>query len=247
MLKKARPHVIFLSTKTFHLPQLLGELKQVIQDRIKIVSTHNGLGTEDVIAETFGADAALRMSLNYGASLKGPGRADVAFFNRPNHLGSLTEANKPLGLRIAEVLTKSGLDTLYVDDIKFHVWKKMVIKCTMASLCAVTDRTLKAVIDFGPTREIAENCFREAVAVAKAQGYDLGENYMQTIWGYLERVGSHKDSMCHDIARREPTEIDFLGGKVVEYGQRHNVPTPFFRTMTNLVRAIEDGYLQRKG
>jgi 2-dehydropantoate 2-reductase len=243
MLKEARPNLIFLSTKTFHLAQILEELKKVFQSGTKIVSTHNGLGTEDVIAETFGADAVFRMSLNYGASSKEPGEAEIAFFNRPNHLGSLTEKNKKLGVRIAKLLTNSGLDTHYVDDIKLYVWKKMVIKCTMASLCAVTDRTLKEVIDFAPTREIAENCFREALAVAKAQGYDLGEEYIQTVLSYLEKVGAHKDSMCHDMARKAPTEIDFLGGKVVEYARRHGIATPFFIAMTNLVKAIEDGYL----
>jgi 2-dehydropantoate 2-reductase len=49
--------------------------------------------------------------------------------------------------------------------------------------------------------------------------------------------------MCHDIARKTPTEIDFLGGKVIEYARRHGISTPFFIAMTNLVKAIEDGYL----
>ena len=54
--------------KQTHLPQLLQELKGVFTKGTNIVSTHNGLGTEDCIAGEFGADAALRMSLNYGVS-----------------------------------------------------------------------------------------------------------------------------------------------------------------------------------
>ncbi|MBI5248795.1 MAG: hypothetical protein HY912_04810, partial [Desulfomonile tiedjei] len=178
MMKTLKPNLIFLATKTFHLPRVLDDLKAVFTDGTKIVSTHNGLGTEDVIAETFGADAAFRMSLNYGVALKGPNEVEMAFFNRPNHLGALTKENKELGSRVAQILTDCGLDTEYVDDIKLYVWKKMIMKCTMASICAVTDRTLKEILDFPPTREIADNCFKEALAVAKAQGYDLGEEYM---------------------------------------------------------------------
>jgi len=154
--------------------------------------------------------------------------------------------NKELGSRIAALLTEAGLDTEYVDDIKLYVWKKMVLKCTMASLCAVTDRTLGEVLGFPPTREIAENCFKEAIAVAKAQGYDLGEDYMRHAMGYLEKAGAHKDSMCYDIAHKTPTEIDFLGGKVVEYGRQLGVSTPFYIAMTNLVKAIEDSYLRKQ-
>jgi 2-dehydropantoate 2-reductase len=242
-LKDRDPNLIFISTKTFHLPQVVEDLKEVVKEGTKIVSTHNGLGTEDVIAEAFGADAAFRMSLNYGVSLKGPNEVATAFFNRPNHLGALTKGNKDFGTRVADMLTRGGLATECVDDIKLYVWKKMVMKCTMASICAVTDRTLKQVLDFPPTREIADNCFREILAVAKARGYDLGEGYLHTALGYLEKAGAHKDSMCFDVAHKTRTEIDFLGGKVVEYAREAGISTPFYVAMTNMVKAIEDSYL----
>lgn len=246
MMKTFNPNLIFLSTKTFHLSRVLEDLKGVFKEGTKIVSTHNGLGTEDVVAETFGADAAFRMSLNYGVSLKAASEVEMAFFNRPNHLGSVTKENKEVGSRIAELLTSSGLDTQCVDDIKLYVWKKMIMKCTMASICAVTDRTLGEVLSFPPTREIADNCFKEVLAVAKAQGYDLGDEYLRTALGYLEKAGAHKDSMCYDVAHKTPTEIDFLGGKVVEYARALGISTPYYTAMTNLVKAIEDSYLRKQ-
>ncbi len=245
MMKPHNPNLIFLATKTFNLARVLEDLKEVFQPGTKIVSTHNGLGTEDVVAQTFGADAAFRMSLNFGVSLKGPSEVEMAFFNRPNHLGGLTDQSKELGARIAALFTESGLDTECVDDIKLYVWRKMVMKCTMASICAVTDRTLGEVLNFPPTREIADNCFKEVLAVAKAQGYDLGEDYIRNVLGYLEKAGAHKDSMCYDVANKTPTEIDFLGGKVVEYARQLGIAAPYYTVMTNLVKAIEDSYLRK--
>jgi 2-dehydropantoate 2-reductase len=234
---------VFVSTKTFHLPSVLEALKEVYEEGTCIVSTHNGLGTEDLIAEGFGAEAAFRMSLNFGVSLKGPCEVEMAFFNRPNHLGAMIPENRETGLRIAQLFSAGGLDTEFVDDIKLYVWKKMIMKCTMASICAVTDRTIKEALSFPPTREIADACFQEVLAVAGAKGYDLGEDYLTQAFAYLEKVGIHKDSMCVDIANRTRTEIDFLGGKVVEYGKETGVPTPCYATMANLVRAMEDKYL----
>ena len=244
-LKNHRPQIVFLATKTFHLPKVLDELEEVFTPGMKIISTHNGLGTEDLIAERFGAAAAFRMSLNYGVSLKGPGQVAAAFFNRPNHLGGLVPENRELGLGLADQLTAGGLDTAYVEDIKRFVWKKMIMKCTMASICAVTDRTIQGALQFPPTREIADACFQEVLAVAKAKGYDLGDDYLQQALTYLEKVGVHKDSMCRDLANRTRTEIDFLGGKVVEYGRETGVPTPYYTVMTNLVKALEDNYQKR--
>ena len=245
-LKPFHPDIIFVSTKTFHLPRVLEEIKEIYPEGTKIVSTHNGLGTEDLIAERFGAENAFRMSLNFGVSLKGPGRVEMAFFNRPNHLGSLTPENRETGRRIAQSFTDNNLDTEYVDDIRLYVWKKMIMKCTMASICAVTDRTIKEALEFPPTREIADGCFQEVLSVAKAKGYDLGEGYLNQALAYLEKVGLHKDSMCVDIANKTPTEIDFLGGKVVEYARQLGIPTPYYSTMINLVKALEDRYLGKK-
>ena len=168
----------------------------------------------------------------------------MAFFNRPNYLGGLIPENREMGLRMAEFLSAGGLDTAFVDDIKLYVWKKMIMKCTMASICAVTDKTIKEALSFPPTREIADACFEECLAVAKAKGYDLGKDYLTQALDYLKKVGVHKDSMCFDIANKTRTEIDFLGQKVVEYGRETGVPTPCYATMANLVKAMENKYLE---
>jgi 2-dehydropantoate 2-reductase len=243
-LNHLNPNLIFLATKTFHLDQILKELADVYRPGVKIISTQNGLGTEDLIASKFGTEAVFRMSLNFGVSLKSPGEAEMAFFNRPNYIGCLTEENRDLGLQIATLLSDCGLDTDFVDDIKFHVWKKMVMKCTMASICAVTNKTIKEALEFAPTREIADACFKEALAVAGAVGYDIGKDYLEQAVNYLMKAGVHRDSMCFDIENKAPTEIDFLGGKIVEYARQNGVTTPFFIAMTNLVKAIEGNYLE---
>jgi len=245
-LGKYSPNLIFISTKTCDLVQVLDKLATVYKPGTKIVSTHNGLGTEDLIAERFGADSAFRMSLNYGVARIGPGQVKSAFFNPPNHLGAVIPKNHKVGEDIAGLLTDAGLDTTYVDDIKLHVWKKMVMKCTMASICAVTDKTIKEALHFPPTREIADACFKEIVTVAAARGYDLGDKDIKQAVAYLEEAGVHKDSMCVDIENRKPTEIDFLGGKVVAYAREACISVPFFTTMTNLVKALESNYLDKE-
>jgi 2-dehydropantoate 2-reductase len=244
-LRDTIPDLIFIASKTFHLAEILQELEQVYTPGTKIIATQNGLGVEDLIAEKFGPEAVYRMSLNFGVALKGPGEVSAAFFNPPNHLGGFTRENRELGFQIAKMLSACGLDTEYVDDIRLSVWKKMIMKCTMAAICAVTDKTIKDALEYPPTREIADACFEEASAVARSMGYDPGENYLQQALGYLEKVGVHKDSMCNDIASRAPTEIDFLGGKIVEYARNKGISTPFYVAMTNLVKSIESNYLDR--
>ena len=244
-LKRYDPDIIFISTRTFILNRILDELKDICRPGVKIISTQNGLGTEDLIADKFGKDSAFRMSLNFGVISKGKGYIETTFFNRPNHLGALSQNNRQVGKDLAALFTDGSLHTEYVDDIKLFVWKKMIMKCTTSSLCALTDRTLKSLLDFPPTREIIEDCFKEVLAVAKAMGYDLGEDYQKQAIAYLEKVGEHKDSMCQDVINKRPTEIDFLGGRVIEYARIKGIDVPYYITITNLIKTMEDSYLKK--
>ena len=162
-LKKFRPTAIFLTTKAFHLEQVLDDLGDVFVPGMKIIACQNGLGPEDLVADRFGRESALRMSLNFGASLKNAGAADVTFFNRPNHIGGLSHHNADIGVQLADRLTECGLETAFVDGIRLFVWKKMVMKCTMASICAVTDKTIREGLQYAPAREIADACFQEVL------------------------------------------------------------------------------------
>ena len=119
-------------------------------------------------------------------------------------------------------------------------WKKMAMKCTLASICAVTERTVKEALSFPSTLETADACFREVPAAAKAKGYDLGDDDLTQGLKYLEKVGVHENSMCVDIANRTRTEIDFFGGKGGGIRKRDRSSTPCCATMANLVRAMED-------
>ena len=239
-------NLIFICTKAFGLNELLEKLAISLPvNETLVVSCHNGLGTEEAVAEVFGRENAFRMSLNYGATARGAGNSEVALINPPNPIGGRTGTSMEKAARIAALLTDGGLATEAVGDIKLAVWKKMVMKCTMASICAIADMTIREALDYPPTREIADACFQEVMAVAKAQGYDLGENYLTQGIAYLSKVGIHKDSMCHDIEAGRPTEIDVLGAKVVEYAKEHSIPVPYYISMTNMVRAVEKRAIER--
>lgn len=112
----------------------------------------------------------------------------------------------------------------------------MIMKCTMANLCAMSDRTIRGCLEYSPTRAIADRCFEEILGVAK--GYDLGPDYMTQALAYLDKVGQYKGSMCVDLANRTRTEVDFLGGKVVEYARQAGLEVPYYQTITNLGRAL---------
>jgi 2-dehydropantoate 2-reductase len=45
--------------------------------------------------------------------------------------------------------------------------------------------------------------------------------------------------MLQDIEANRQTEIDYINGKIIEYGERAGIPTPFNTTLRSLVKALE--------
>lgn len=52
--------------------------------------------------------------------------------------------------------------------------------------------------------------------------------------------------MLQSLEKGSITEIDFINGAVVRWGQRHGVPTPVNATLVACIRGIERGMADRK-
>jgi len=50
---------------------------------------------------------------------------------------------------------------------------------------------------------------------------------------------NHKASMLQDVEARRPTEIDYLNGGIVRFGDDLGVPVPLNRTIWSLVKGLE--------
>ena len=45
-------------------------------------------------------------------------------------------------------------------------------------------------------------------------------------------------SLAVDLINKRETEIDYMNGKIVDYGRKHYIKTPINLVLTNLVNAI---------
>ena len=84
---------------------------------------------------------------------------------------------------------------------------------------------------------------REAVAVGRAQGVDLPEDYAE------QRIGFADDAACrHDLldaprprARQPARSRRWLAGAVVAIGQKRGVPTPLNRAVADILALHANG------
>ena len=228
-----------ISTKASILPMLIPEIHKIAQPEARIISCQNGLDNEDYLAETFGPENVLRIVINYGGSQMGDGNIYMSFFNPPNYIGAMSPQSEPLARQLAEMTTEAGLETVFTTDIKKYEWEKVVLNAALNPVCALTRKPMKDMMDFELIVTLVEELLREGIEVANAAGVTFDEGFLEHGIQYLKKAGYHRTSMHQDILRQLPTEIDWISGKIVEWGRIHGIQTPYNHAIATLIKGLE--------
>jgi 2-dehydropantoate 2-reductase len=83
---------------------------------------------------------------------------------------------------------------------------------------------------------------REVVAVGRAHGVDMAEDYARVRLELADGVAfDMTSSMHHDLERGNALEVRWLAGGVVELGRQKGVPTPLNRAIADILALHEGG------
>lgn len=233
------PDVVIVTVKATALPIIASALEGFVGAGRYVVSWQNGIDTELVLAERLGRKQVMRAVVNFGCILEGPAKVKMVFHHRPHYLQELDPDAKEAALGVCHVLTECGLDTYHTSQIRNMVWSKTVNNSCMNAVCAVTGKTMFEIINDPIVSGLVDSLLKEGVRVARANELMLGPDYYLDCLDYIKDAGHHKPSMLQDIEAKRQTEIDYINGKIIEYGERAGVPTPYNSTLRSLVKALE--------
>lgn len=205
-----------------------------------VMSLQNGLGHEEILAEAVGRERVLAGKTYVGAVLLGPGHAIAGVRGKLTHIGELDGRITERALRIADTFTRAGLATTVSDNIVGTMWDKLLVNVATGALCAIT-------------RLPTGSCTR----CPRSKPARLPRSPRRWRWrprtasgcrprhrGRVDAGGRRHAARVQDVDASEPgegaaTEIDYVNGSVVRWGERGNVPTPVNRTLVACVKGIE--------
>jgi 2-dehydropantoate 2-reductase len=181
----------------------------------------------------------MRAVVNYGCGLVGPAHVRIPFHHPPHYIQELDPESRDAAVAIAQVLSKCDLTTEHTDNIISMVWRKSVMNACMNPVCAVTGLTMSRAMNDPIVFQIVDALVKECIRVARSNEIDLGWEFYTHAMEYMGNAGDHKPSMLMDIEASRRTEIDYINGKFVEYGERTGTATPYNRTLSALVKGLE--------
>ena len=228
-----------VATKAMHTSAAIEATAHAFTDGC-VATVQNGLGNEEAIAEH--VERVIRGTTFPAGKIVAPGHVqwDVKgdttfgpFEPRPASPGEIE--------RLADACTRAGMPASAVKDARGPQWRKVIFNASTNPIGALTGLTHGRVCEDTALRALVTALVDEGKAVAAAQGIELDADPEELIdhAARPEVAYDHKASMLQDVEARRRTEIDFLNGGIVRFGDEHGVPTPHNRAIWALVRGLE--------
>lgn len=226
-----------VATKGMHTRAAIEATASVFPDGA-VCSVQNGVGNEEIIAEyvprvirgtTFPAGRLLEPGVvqwdTAGKTWIGPFEAKPADMDEVR--------------RLADVLTRSGMETVAMEDARGAQWTKLIFNAASNAICSLTGLPHGRACVHEDVRWVMDRIIEEGKEVAAALGVEMETDPADLLEDSIEVAFEHKPSMLQDVLAERATEIDMLNGGIVRFGEETGVPTPLNRTAWALVRGLE--------
>jgi len=223
--------LVILTTKVYDNAAAARPLAPLVHPDTVILCLQNGLGGERSVEEAVhGRCAVLRGITNFGAIFVRPGLVSL------KARGDTVIGSSAASAELAALFTRSGLAGRVSPDIRYDVWKKLIVNCVINPLTAITGMEVGWIADPRLDR-VKARIVDECLAVARCEGITFDYDFV----GMLnETYGPSRNmsSMLQDIQGGRRTEIAFMNAAVVELGLRHGLPCPVNDGLVKIVQAL---------
>ena len=228
-----------VATKAMHTSTAIDATAHAFRDG-SVATVQNGLGNEEALAEH--VERVIRGTTFPAGKIVAPGhvqwdvKGDTTFGPFEPRPAPAAEIE-----RLADACTRAGMPAKAVADARGPQWRKVIFNASTNPIGALTGLTHGRVCEDRALRALVTGLVDEGKAVAAAQGIELDADPEDLI-DHAARPDvayGHKASMLQDVEARRPTEIDFLNGGIVRFGDEHGVPTPLNRAIWALVKGLE--------
>ena len=234
--------VVMIAVKLWDTEAAAEAVKPLVRPGTAVVSWQNGVNKDEVLTRVLGRDAVIGGVGQIGVVIASPGviahtgtMAKLIFGEFDNRRSARVEA-------LHAACTAAGIDAEIAADINLAIWQKFVFLVGMSN-CTSSMRS-----PIGPIRANAQargfllDVVREAVAVGRAMGVALPEDYAEKRMAFIDTLPPQMTaSMQGDLARGNRLELPWLGGALVQLGEQVGVPTPLNRAVRDILALYVNG------
>jgi len=230
-----------VATKAIHTASAVAQTAHIFDQNSAVCSVQNGVGNEEIIAErvklvirgtTFPAGHPIAPG-HIGYDIKGD-----------TWIGPFEPTNTPMQKveELAGLITRSGMNTIALKDARGAQWTKLIFNAATNPVGALTSLHHGAATRFEPTSRLFNDLITEGETVVAKLKITLHGDPRELVKKGANAPGKHRASMLQDVLARRQTEVDFMNGAIVQWGEKTGVPTPLNKALWELIKGLEHSW-----
>jgi 2-dehydropantoate 2-reductase len=234
--------MVLFSVKLWDTESAARSLIPIVGPHTGIISLQNGVQKDDTLRGIFGADAVMGGVAYMATTIDRPGVIAQTGTMQRMVFGEYDGRHSPRAEALLAAARAGGINAELSDDIRRAIWEKYVF------LVGLSGSTTSMRLPLGPirgnpqTRQFLLDLMRETVAVGRAQGVNLPQDFAEQRLAFVDGLPvDMTSSMHHDLQRGRPLEVRWLSGGVAEMGAAAGVPTPVNRAVYDVLVLHEGG------
>ena len=234
--------LVIVLVKSAATRQAIESARPLMGEDTLIMSIQNGLGHEEILAEVVGRDHVLAAKTYVGGVFLEPGHIISGYKGKQTYIGELDGRLTPRLQAVVDEFNKAGLLASVSANIYGTMWDKLLVNVATGAVCAITRLPYGWLYKIPEIEETALAAVAEGIAVATANGIRLVSEEPKYFWELAAEglPAEFKTSMLQSLEKGEISEVDFINGSVVRWGERSGIATPVNKTLVALVKGIEN-------
>ncbi len=208
----------------------------VVGPQTAVLSFQNGVQKDDTLRRAFGEKAVMGGICYIGTAIARPGVIRHTGTMQKLAFGEFDGSRSGRAVALLEACRRGGIDAEVSPDILRATWEKFVFIVGLSAATATMRTTIGPIRSNPRTRSFLLDVMREAVAVGRARGVQLAEDYAESRLAFCDGLPSEMTSSMHnDLERGSRLEVEWLSGSVAELGKAAGVPTPLNRVVSDIL------------
>ena len=230
------PDLIIFAVKLWDTEAVAKSLLPIVGPNTAVLSLQNGVVKDDILGAIFGEKALMGGVAYVGTHIARPGVINQVGTLQRLVFGEYDGKKSTRSEALLAALLKAGIQAELSNDIRRTLWEKYTFLVGLSGATASMRATIGPVRENAQTRAFLYDLMKEAVAVGRALGVALPEDYADDRLKFADSVpGTMDSSLHHDLKNGNRLEVEWLAGGVVQLGKKAGVPTPCNRAVWDVL------------
>jgi 2-dehydropantoate 2-reductase len=219
--------VVLFAVKLWDTETAAEMARPLVGPQTRIITLQNGVDSVERVAPILGRDHVAGGIAYIASVVSAPGVVTHSSQFAQMRCGRIDGGADPQLAAFAQSAQTAGIDIALSESIDAERWKKFVFLVGLSAATGSTRHPLGPILADPDTRRFFYRLMQEVVAVGRAKGVALPEDFADDRMKFAEAAPpGFKASLLHDLERGNRIELDWLSGKVVQLGRALGVPTP---------------------